>query len=231
MFSRRAAKKKEKSPYLGGRIRLLKMTGAVPFAASRGGALMNRIFHFVVLTAVVLTAVFACGADEPLSLVQFFAAYKTVRPGDRLPVAVKITVAEGWHTYSKEPGDSGMPPSIRISGIDGLEVGGWRFPPPQTFTDSVGTTYGYEKNVVLFSEVLIPETVPVGISIGLTASINWMICRDVCVFQKDAQTVAVQSGTASSGPSAEWQSLLKNSGWEKPYGESTGNSLPGKEQR
>jgi DsbC/DsbD-like thiol-disulfide interchange protein len=192
---------------------------------------MKRLICSVMLSNAVLSAAFAADAEENLSGVRFFAAYQTVRPGDRLPVAIKITVADGWHTYAKEPGDSGMPPSIQISGLDGLEVSEWRFPPPEAFTDATGTSYGYEQEVILLSDVLIPETIPVGSEIGLTASVKWMICRDVCVFQKGAQTLTVQSGTVSSEPSAEWRSLLKESGRENLTGSQTGNAVPGKEQK
>lgn len=174
---------------------------------------MKQIFYSITFFTVLLLSCVGV-AEENLSSVQFVAAYETVRPGERLPVAVKITVADGWHTYAKEPGDSGMPPSIKLSGVDGLDVSEWRFPPPETFTDSVGTSYGYEHQVVLLSDVLVPDTVPVGDTIALTASIKWMICKDACVFQKDAQTIIVQSGAVSSEPSAEWLSLLKESGWE-----------------
>ncbi|QHI67940.1 protein-disulfide reductase DsbD domain-containing protein [Tichowtungia aerotolerans] len=176
---------------------------------------MRAIFQPVLFLIAALWMVGTARAEDERSSVEVFVAYKTVRPGDRLPVAVRIKVAEGWHTYAKEPGDSGMPPSIEISGVDGLEVSEWRFPAPESFTDSAGTSYGYEHQVVLLSNVLIPASVPAGETIQLTASITWMICKDICVFQKGTQTVSVQSGSASSEPTAEWQALLKESGWEK----------------
>lgn len=169
----------------------------------------------VYLSMAMLLLTLSGMAEESLSNAQVFTAYETVRPGERLPVAVKLTMAEGWHTYAREPGDSGMPPSIVFSGVVGLEVSDWRFPPPKTFADLVGTSYGYEHEVVLLSEVLIPETVPEGLTIKLTASISWMICRDICVFKQETQTVSVKSGSVSSGPSVQWQSLLKENGLQK----------------
>ena len=169
---------------------------------------MNQSVRLFILSAAAVFAAFVVPAEETRSTVEFLAGTETVRPGERLPVAVKILVADGWHTYAKEPGDSGMPPSIKIAGVDGLEVGEWRFPPPETFTDSIGTSYGYEHEVVLRSEVLIPETVSIGSTVELKATIKWMICKDTCVFLKDEQVVSVQSGAVSSGPSSEWKALL-----------------------
>lgn len=189
---------------------------------------MKQKLNPFLFLAVALLGTCSGNAEDKLSSAEVFAAYEAVRPGDRLPVAVKITVADGWHTYAKEPGDSGMPPSIELSGVEGLEVSDWRFPPPEAFTDAIGTSYGYEHEVVLLSDVLIPETVPEGSTLELTVVMKWMICRDVCVFQKGTQTITVQSGAVSSGPSAQWQSLLKESGWDMTH---VGNTVPGKEQR
>jgi len=172
----------------------------------------RSVYTLFLLSAILLTA--AGRSEEARSAVHVYTASERVRPGQRVPVAVQITVADGWHTYAEEPGDSGMPPSITIRGPDGLEVGKWRFPAPQTFTDSVGTSYGYEHQVVLLSELLIPETVPDGTQIQLTADINWMICRDICVFQTGSQTVLLWADTgASMAPSSEWKQLLEESRW------------------
>lgn len=180
---------------------------------------------YTLLLAAVLPG--SAPAEEQLSAVEFYAAYETVRPGDRLPVAIQITVEEGWHTYAEEPGDSGMPPSIQISGVDGLEISGWRFPPHQTFTDEVGTSYGYEHQVVLLSEVRIPETAVPGTRLELSAEVSWMICRDICVFQKGARMLSVEVGTVSSGPSRAWTEMLNAGRWENR----TGGVAPGKENR
>ncbi len=148
--------------------------------------------------------------EEPLSTVEVFAARETIRPGDELPVAVRIHVADGWHTYAENPGDSGMPPSIEISGPDGrLETGPWRFPPHQTFTGPTGTTYGYENQVVLFGRVSVPAAYEQG-RISLDVSIKWMICRDVCRFLKAEKTLPVNLGPEASAETESWHALTRS---------------------
>lgn len=169
---------------------------------------------FVSALCLLCALTLSARAGQDLSSVQVYAARETVRAGEWLPVAVRVTVAEGWHTYAKDPGDFGMPPSITFSGLEGLSVAEWRFPPPETFSDSSGTSYGYAHQVVLLSEVLIPQTALIDQPIELTVLIKWMICRDICVFKTDTQTISVQCGAVSSKPSAAWQSLLKEGGWE-----------------
>lgn len=174
---------------------------------------MKRFIYTLFLFGAILMSPDS-RSEEAESFVNLYTALESVQPGQRLPIALKITVMEGWHTYAKEPGDSGMPPSIIITGPNELKLGEWRFPPPQTFTDSIGTTYGYENQVVLLSEVLIPERIPDGTQIQLTADIKWMICRDICVFKTDSKTLRLRIGSnASAKPSSEWNRLLEESRW------------------
>lgn len=169
------------------------------------------------------------GGNRDLSRLEVFAGYEEVRAGDRLPVAVRLIVSEGWYTYAEEPGDSGMPPSIRVSGPEGIETSSWRFPSAQAFTDSMGTSYGYKNEVVLLGEVLIPHSLDEGSRFDLVFSVNWMICRDVCVLMRDTATLSlrVSGRTGELGPG--WAKLLTGGGWAVP-GEA-GDSSPGREQR
>lgn len=189
----------------------------------------NWFAGWILSVAVLPLIAGAQSSGKALSQAAVIAAFKTVKPGDLLPLAVRLTVADGWHTYAEEPGDSGMPPSIQIKGPDGLEQKKWRFPPPQKFTDSTGTTYGYEKSVVLLGGVRIPSSLPEGKSIQLTVDFKWMICRDMCVFLQDEQTLTVQIGTVSSEPSQEWTTLVESGGWTVPVEPEQGTSVPGKE--
>lgn len=181
---------------------------------------------------VLLSAALARAAGpRDLSRVELFAAYEIVRPGDLLPLAVRITVADGWHTYAENPGDSGMPPSIRISGPVPLETAPWQFPPPQAFKDAAGTSYGYEKSVVLLGGVRIPGTVAPGEEIELKADLDWMICRDMCVFLQDSLTLRVRTGEAASAARPQWNALLKESGWMPQAETRQGTPVPGKESK
>ena len=181
---------------------------------------MKSAVFTVLFASSLLLSPGAGRSEDVLSSVRVYTANESVRPGDRVPIAVQLTVADGWHTYAKEPGDSGMPPSIAISGPEGLTVGEWRFPPPQTFIDSVGTTYGYEHQVVLLSDLQIPENVADGTVIELTADIQWMICRDICVFQTGSQTLFLRvESLAAPEPSSEWKRLLEESRWSARSGE------------
>lgn len=120
-------------------------------------------------------AVDACEAELEL-------ARQASRPGDTVGAVLRLSLPSGWHTYANPPGDSGMPPSLSLQTASGqeLEIGDFEFPPPETFKDSAGVTYGYEDSVELPFEFTVPDTADNG-SLALKGTVHWLICRDICL--------------------------------------------------
>ncbi len=174
-----------------------------------------------------------CSSGDPdprePSRAEMFTSVATVRPGEVFTLAVRFSMAPGWHTYAQDPGDSGMPPSVTVKGPAGLEVGPWRFPPAQTFTDAAGTTYGYEKAVVLLSEVRVPETHPLDIPLTLELDVVWMVCLDSCIPMEAGITLALPVRSLTPEPAPGWQSLLNAGGWSARENTQTGSATSRKE--
>ncbi|MFW5802791.1 MAG: protein-disulfide reductase DsbD domain-containing protein [Verrucomicrobiota bacterium] len=120
-------------------------------------------------------AVEACEAELELE-------GQTIPPGATVRAVLHLSLPPGWHTYADPPGDSGMPPSLRLrteSGKD-LDIGDFVFPSPKRFKDSAGVTYGYEDTVELPFEFTAPET-PEKNSLALKGTVHWLICRNICL--------------------------------------------------
>jgi len=192
---------------------------------------MGRRALVFLLVPMVTACLCGSSAGDERSQAAVFSAFETVRPGEVLPVAVRVRVADGWYTYAENPGDAGMPPSIRITGSVPIEMLPWRFPPFKTFTDALGTSYGYEKAVVLLGGLRIPATVPEGTLMELKVEIDWMICRDICVFLQDTFSLSVRTGPGFSGPLTQWATLLEEGGWAAPAQTGEGTEVPGKDRK
>ncbi|MBP6375864.1 MAG: protein-disulfide reductase, partial [Giesbergeria sp.] len=54
-----------------------------------------------------------------------------VAPGQPLWLGLQITHQPGWHTYWKNPGDSGLPTELRWTLPAGVDVGDIAWPVPQ----------------------------------------------------------------------------------------------------
>jgi thiol:disulfide interchange protein len=65
-------------------------------------------------------------------------------------VGLHLSLAEGWHVYWRNPGDTGLPPRIDIDAT-GYDVGPITWPSPTVFEEADGlfTTFGYSDQVLL----------------------------------------------------------------------------------
>lgn len=158
------------------------------------------IAYLLILCSLLLPIHVVRGAESEQSTIRIAATVESIQPGTILPLTVQIIVADGWHTYAEEPGDSGMAPSFQLLSPDNLTLLPWTFPPPKTFTDKIGTTYGYEKSVTLTGGVLLPKSMPATTPLELKFKLSWMICREVCIFLQDEQTVTITLHNSTREP-------------------------------
>lgn len=106
--------------------------------------------------------------------------HKVVKPGDTLRVGVLFSLDQDWHIYWENPGDAGLPTQIVWKG-EGLEFGPLQWSAPGLYSESEGmwTTFGYDGEVVLYSDVVVQESV--GDSIEIVADIDYLACKNACV--------------------------------------------------
>lgn len=92
--------------------------------------------------------------------------------------AVNLTLAPGWKTYWRSPGDAGIPPSFDWSGSRNLKSVRLHWPAPSVFHTNGLQSIGYHDRLILPVEVTaIDPTKPV----HLSARIDLGICDDICL--------------------------------------------------
>jgi thiol:disulfide interchange protein DsbD len=105
----------------------------------------------------------------------------SVQPGKPFCVALRLQMEDGWHTYWKNPGDSGLPTKIEWKLPPGFEAGEIQWPYPETFRLGLDVNYGYADEVWLLTEIVPPATLKKGSSISLVASVKWLACLEECL--------------------------------------------------
>ncbi|NBT72786.1 MAG: hypothetical protein EBT14_01180 [Betaproteobacteria bacterium] len=92
----------------------------------------------------------------------------------------------GWHTYWRNPGDSGLATtaSWRLQDATGASVAQPRlisqaWPTPSRLAVGPLANYGYENQVVLGFELEMPKGLTG--SRQLIAEASWLVCKDVCI--------------------------------------------------
>ena len=101
-------------------------------------------------------------------------------PGLPLDVGIRLRMRPGWHVYWKNPGDSGLPPSVAWTLPPGFEAGQIEWPPPERFLDEGLMTYGYRGEVILPVRIHTPDRIP-GDSALIAARVDWLECKDICL--------------------------------------------------
>jgi thiol:disulfide interchange protein len=131
------------------------------------------------LTAVLMmlaTAIPAYAMESaPVSSTRAVATLVTdtdsMQPGTPFRVALRLRMADGWHTYWKNPGDAGVPPELTIEGATQSPID---WPTPRRVAEGPVMTYAYT------GEVLLPVTVTAN-SGAIKAHAQWLVCKEICV--------------------------------------------------
>ena len=104
-----------------------------------------------------------------------------VQPGAPFWAGVRMRMDEGWHVYWKNPGDSGLAPSIDWQLPQGFSAGEIRWPYPARISVGPFTSFSYEDEVILWSRIFPPADLPVGGDISVAAKIEWLACKVDCL--------------------------------------------------
>jgi DsbC/DsbD-like thiol-disulfide interchange protein len=95
-----------------------------------------------------------------------------------LLAGVQLRMDDGWKTYWRNPGDSGVPPSFDFTGSKNLKHAEVLYPAPHRFADAGGTAIGYDDEVV-FPVRITPERE--GEPIELRLAVSYGLCKTLCV--------------------------------------------------
>jgi DsbC/DsbD-like thiol-disulfide interchange protein len=121
-----------------------------------------------------------------------------------------VKLDDGWKTYWRNPGESGIPPSIDVKG-DNLESFAVDFPLPQRIIDESGESIGFHDEV-LFPLHLKPKDITQAIDAKLSAFFG--VCEQVCVPAKFADELKFPplGDPADVDFVAKWQARVPKTG-------------------
>ena len=98
--------------------------------------------------------------------------------GQTLRAGVEIDLQDGWKTYWRYPGDSGVPPHFDFSRSENVAGVTVLWPAPLRFTDGGGTSIGYKRNVIFPLRVTPREA---GKPVTLRLALDYAVCEKLCV--------------------------------------------------
>jgi DsbC/DsbD-like thiol-disulfide interchange protein len=141
----------------------------------------------------------AGAADAPPSLagerIDLIADVASAADQPRL-FGVRMVMREGWHTYWRSPGDSGIAPHFDWSGSQNAADVKLLWPAPERFDAEGDMTVGYSGDVIW--PVLV-RAADAGKPVKLDLKMSYGICSDICVPGEAHLTLAnVSSGNGEA---------------------------------
>jgi len=94
--------------------------------------------------------------------------------------AIRLTMAEGWKTYWRAPGDAGIPPEFSWNGSRNLAGVAISWPAPQVFSQNGMRSVGYSHEVTLPLSIAAQQT---GEPVEINLQMDIGVCKDICVPQ------------------------------------------------
>lgn len=91
---------------------------------------------------------------------------------------LRLVLADGWKTYWRAPGDSGIPPAFDWTGSDNLENVTLHWPRPEVFYQNGMRSIGYQNEVVIPLELTPTHAAQ---DITMQGQVTLGVCLDVCV--------------------------------------------------
>jgi thiol:disulfide interchange protein DsbD len=129
-----------------------------------------------------------------------------VAPGQSVTVGLRLQHIPHWHTYWRNPGDSGLPTTLAWTLPAGAQAGAIQWPAPKRLPIGPLVNYGYEGDLLLPLRLTAPADAQPGSTLQLQAEANWLVCNDVCIPEnatlKLALPVLAPGTAAAPGPLA-----------------------------
>ena len=149
--------------------------------------MLTRIKSFTAFFALAACAASAAQAQSATAWVEGHNSKARMIAGtfaksggpSRTIAGIEITMADGWKTYWRNPGDAGgVPPYFDWAGSENLASAKVLFPAPSRLKDASGDSVGYKKAVVFPVEVTAKEpSKPVTLNLAM----EFGVCREICV--------------------------------------------------
>lgn len=125
------------------------------------------------------------------------SSHYTVAPGDTFQIALKTKLDDKWHTYWRNPGDSGEPVQINWSVPDYVTAGEIVWPLPAPIPTGPIINYGFEGAPLFPVDFKVSDDAAIGSVIEVQADVYYLVCYDVCIPENGTLRIILQVAESS----------------------------------
>lgn len=194
----------------GGYASARSITSRRPTAGRLGVALSMAV---VIITGLLATPASAEPVRRDHISVELVAATQAAVPGQPLTVALRLIPDKHWHTYWRNPGDSGLPTRLDWTLPDGVTAGPIAWPFPERQPIGPLTNFGYSGEHFLLTEITVPADYAAD-SLTVAARARWLVCEDICI--PGEAPVSVTVPVADTTTPSRWADALQATRQQTP---------------
>ncbi len=157
------------------------------------------------------------GSSQPSDMVQtpqvrvqlWAHAPQGVVAGQTFWLGVALDHQAHWHTYWRNPGDSGLPTQLRWTLPAGLAAQDTLWPMPKKIAIGSLTNYGYENQALLVVPVRVASNFQSTTPISVQVAAQWLVCRQECIPQEGTLALTLPTQGVTVAHSGAFEAALK----------------------
>jgi thiol:disulfide interchange protein len=174
------------------------------------GRLQRAAAMFIASAALGISAG-ASAADvvkTPHVEAQLVSRHATFQPGKPIEAALRLKIIDHWHTYWRNPGDSGLPTKLKWTLPEGFAAGEIEWPYPKKLPLGPLMNFGYEGEVLHLVTIETPALFQPGAKVTFTAKADWLVCADVCIPEEGVVSLSLAAAGIAPKVNSQWEAAF-----------------------
>lgn len=152
--------------------------------------------YLIILSTILVSFCYSLSAENYSGLVkaELSSNAEQIQRGNDFYIVLRLDIADDWHVYWKNPGDSGLPTEIEWEAPNGVEAVGdliWQVPEKIKWSDMIN--YGFSHKMYLVQKFK-TTTVSDLQKISIKANVNWLVCKEKCIPQDTSLSISLKVG-------------------------------------
>jgi len=153
--------------------------------------------------------------DTGKVIASLVSTHDRVAPGTTVDIALRTVLDKNWHTYWRNPGDSGEPVQISWKLPEGMQTKGELYwPLPYTIPTGPIINYGFEGAPLFPQQFTVSNDAVAGDILNVEADVYYLVCYDVCIPEQATLTLPLQIG--ESVIDNRWRDMISIAKSETP---------------
>jgi len=135
---------------------------------------------------------------------ELISEVESIQPAGFFWTALRMKMDPDWHTYWKNPGDSGLATSMEWTLPEGFQAGEIRWPYPERIELDPLVSYGYENEILLLVPIKVSSNLKTGTAQTIQLHAQWLACEKICIPGEGTFSLSLPVNAEIPAPNKAW---------------------------